>query len=130
PDVAEVRPTRSAPGRLWVDKASAVGTVVSGRIVDLSPRLIAGRLPAADADEVLVSELTLYEVGVRDDSQLEAMLGQPVRLEVGAVRTAQPMALLRALTGRSPADRLSLGQSRALEKLTAELPESLDKFDL
>jgi putative ABC transport system permease protein len=130
PDVAEVRATRSAPGRLWVNKDSAVGTVVSGRIVNLSPRVIAGRLPADDADEVLVSELTLYEVGVRDDSQLEEILGQPVRVEVGAIRTAQPMALLRALTGRSPTDHLSFGQSKALEKLTTQLPNSLDKFDL
>src|SRR5207237_803243 len=84
PDVAEVRASLSGPGRLWVDKESAVGMVVLGRVVDLSPRLIAGRLPDPDAEEVLVSEFVLYETGVRDDSQVQAILGQRVRLDVGA----------------------------------------------
>ena len=46
------------------------------------------------------------------------------------MRNAQPMALARALTGWVPRDELSRGQSRALEKVTAALPEMLDKFDL
>jgi putative ABC transport system permease protein len=130
PDVEEVRATRNVPGRVWVGDRSALGTVVAGRVADLTPRLIAGRLPDPDADEVLISEFTLYELGVRDDAQLEAFVGQSIQLDVGGVRIAQPISLARALTGRMNSDDLSRGQSKALEKLTAALPRSLDKFDL
>ncbi|HJZ55458.1 MAG TPA: ABC transporter permease [Gemmataceae bacterium] len=131
PDVREVRAARSTQGRIWVNSHSAVGLVVAGRVADLAPRVIAGRLPDPEADEMLVSEFTLYEAGVRDDTELEALVGQSIQVDAGGVRTAQPMALARALTGRSPIDeQLSLGQSKALEKLTAVLPDSLDKLDL
>lgn len=130
PDVEEVRATRNSPGRVWLGERSAMGTVVAGRTTDLSPRLIAGRLPNPDADELLISEFTLYQLGVRDDAQIEAILGRPIALEAGGVRLAQPMALARALTGRNSTDDLSRGQANALKKLTDALPHALDTFDL
>ncbi len=130
PDVLEVRATRTAPGRVWYRDRSAVGQVVAGRTRDLSSRLIFGRLAEPDTDEVVISELTLYELGVRDDAQIEALLGQPLQVVAGGLRNAPPMALARALTGRNSPDDLSRGQSLALEKLTASLPNALDKFNL
>ena len=131
PEVKEVRTLRSAAGRVWLGERSAPGSTVTGKLGSLSERLIAGRLPEReDAAEVVISEFALYELGIRDDAQIEAVLGRTVQLDVGGVRNAQPMALARALTGRLPGDDLSRTQAIALAKLTEQLPTSLDKFEL
>ena len=85
PGVAEVRTYRTGDGRLWLDtadKPAAVSTV-SGRLDDLTPRLIAGRLPASGESEVVVSEFALYQLGVRDDADIERAIGREVRLDIG-----------------------------------------------
>lgn len=132
PDVAEVRTFRSADGRVTApgSEKPVIGFTVSGPLTDLQSRLIAGRLPAPDAKEIIVSELVLYDLGRGDDEDLERSLGLPVRLEVGGVRNAPPLALARALTGHLPGDELTAAQIAVLEKLVAALPGKLDAFDL
>jgi putative ABC transport system permease protein len=131
PDVSEVRTVRSDSGRAWLGDRSATGFVVAGKLAPLADRLIVGRLPESDdAPEVVVSEFTLYELGVRDDAQLEAVLGKPLQVDIGGVRNAPPMALAMALTGRALSDDLSRAQALALAKLSGQLPKALDKFDL
>src|SRR5205823_3675919 len=129
----EVRTYRTGEGRLWADTADkpAPVLVTSGPLADLAPRLIVGRLPASpDADEVVVSEFALYQLGVRDDDELDAVLGRAVRLDVGGFRNAQPLALARALIGQKPPEELTRGQMQALEKITHSLPQKIDLFDL
>jgi putative ABC transport system permease protein len=130
PGVSEVRTFRVGTGRAWAADRSAPGTVAAGRLGALEPRLLAGRLPRDGAAEVLVSEFILYELGVRDEAGFAAAVGRPVRVEVGGVKNAQPLALARALTGRPPDDYLTGPQERALAKLTAALPGALDQFPL
>jgi putative ABC transport system permease protein len=131
PEVREVRTTRSSGGRVWLGEHSAPGMVVAGNLSSLGDRLVAGHLPeTGDAREAVVSEFTLYELGIDSDSGFEAALGRTVSIDVGVVRNAQPMALARALTGRFPGDDLSRSQAFALHRLTEQLPGSLDKFDL
>ncbi|MDB5308130.1 MAG: hypothetical protein JWO38_2332 [Gemmataceae bacterium] len=131
PDVNEVRTYHTETGRAWLGDRSATGQVVAGRLGGLADRLTAGRLPESpDAAEVVLSEFTLYELGVCDDADLEAVIGKRLQVDVGGVQNAQPMALARALLGRLPGDDLSRAQALALAKLTAALPKSLDKFDL
>jgi len=131
PDVKEVRTVRSAAGRAWLGERSALGSAIAGRLGSISDRVIAGRLPESDdANEVVISEFALYELGVRSDADLEAAIGRTVTIDVGGVQNAQPMALARALTGRMPGDDLSRSQAMALAKLAEQLPKSLDKFDL
>lgn len=133
PGVAEVRTFTVGNGRLWLDAAEkpAPALVVSGPLVDLAPRLIAGRLPASpDADEVVVSEFVLYQLGVRDDAELEKGLGREVRLDVGGVRNAQPLALAQSLLGRRPTEELTRVQMLALARLLAVLPTKLDALGL
>ncbi|HVL14163.1 MAG TPA: ABC transporter permease [Gemmata sp.] len=132
PDVEEVRTFRAGDGRI-----STAGTVrpasaftVAGPLADLRPRLLAGRLPEAGAKEIILSELALYDLGFRDDADLDAILGQEVVLSVGGVRNAPPMAVALALLGRLPVDELSLAQMAILERLARELPDRLDAFDL
>jgi putative ABC transport system permease protein len=132
PEVTEVRTYRSSRGRAWLGDHSTPAFVVAGRLGGLENRLIAGRLPASDeAAEVVLSEFVLYELGVRDDADLEAALGRAVQVDAGAMLGAPPLALARALTGRSlDDDPMTRPQAEALEKLTSALPNALDKFDL
>jgi putative ABC transport system permease protein len=130
PDVSEVRVVRSASGRAWVHDRSVPAFVTAGKLNALAPRLIAGGLPA-DGAGVLLSELTLYDLGVRDDAALDAAIGTPVQVDVGgAGGHAAPLALARALAGWVPTDDLTRSQALALGRLTAVLPRSLDKLDL
>lgn len=133
PGVAEVRTYNSGGGHLWADgtdKPVSVSTT-SGPLAELAPRLIAGRLPdAPDADQVVVSEFTLYQLGICDDDDLERMINRPVRLEIGGVRNAPSFALARALIGHQPQEELTRGQMRVLEKITTALPRKIDAFDL
>lgn len=130
PDVKEVRTVRSASGRIWFGERSASGSAVAGNLGSIAERLIAGRLPEDDANEVVVSEFALYELGVNNDADLEAVLGQKVQVDVGGMNSSQPLALARALTGRLPGDDLSRSQALALARIAEQLPKSLDKFDL
>ena len=133
PGVSEVRTFRTGEGRLWADTSDVPAPVfsVSGKLDDLAPRLIAGRLPAAPgADEVVVSEFALYQLGVRDDLALGGAIGRTVRLEVGAVRNSSPLAMARALLGQRPPEELTWNQLHVLEKLRTSLPSRLDAFDL
>jgi putative ABC transport system permease protein len=133
PDVAEGRTFRAGEGRLWIDTAEkpTPAFTASGPLADLAPRLMAGRLPESpDANEVVVSEFALYQLGIRDDADLESAIGRTVKLEVGGVRNAQPLALARALIGQKPPEELTRGQMQALEKLTTALPQKIDQFDL
>ena len=132
PDVAEVRTFRTDTGRVWLGDRSAQGLTAAGRLGGLRDRVLFGQLPRTDdAAEVVLSEFTLYELGVRDDAAVAAAIGQRVQLDVGGgVRNAQPIALARALTGRLPDEQFSRGQAIALGKLAAALPNSLDSFDL
>ncbi|HVL14380.1 MAG TPA: ABC transporter permease [Gemmata sp.] len=132
PGVREVRTYRVAPGRLAVESAARPATVdvTAGALTELEPRFLAGGLPAPGAREVVVSELALYDLGLRDDADLAAAVGLPVRLEVGGVRNTQPVALALALTGRVPSENLTAAQQVVLEKLAAALPGKLDLLDL
>lgn len=116
PDVTEVRVTRTAAGRVWLHDRSAAGFVVSGKLDPLTPRLLAGGLPADDSGVVL-SELVLYDLGVRDDAALAAAVGSPVQVDAGGTNTAPPFALARALAGWLPTDDLTRPQALALSRL-------------
>jgi len=132
-DVSEVRTYHSGDGRVWLDTSSTPASVFasSGKLDDLRPRLLAGQLPAADgADEIVLSEFALYQLGIRDDADLEKVIGRTVKLEVGGVRNSQSLALARALIGRRPPEELTRGQLEVLDKLTTALPQKLDAFDL
>ena len=132
PGVSEVRTFRTGDGTAWVAPARTLVPVstVGGPLADLAPRLIAGRLPAPDAKEVVVSEFVLYLLGFRGDAEVEAAVGRPLELVVGGVRNEPSLALLRALLGRKPPEELTPEQVAALKKLTDALPKKIDAFDL
>lgn len=128
PDVAEVRVVRSSAGRAWLADRSAPAAVVAAKLDALTPRLIAGQLPT-DESGVVLTELALYDLGVRDDAAVVAALGAPVQVDVGTA-AAPPFALARALAGWLPTDDLSRAQAGALARLAGALPKSIDRLDL
>jgi putative ABC transport system permease protein len=133
PGVAEIRTYRTGDGRVWIDSADkpAPAFTVSGRLDDLAPRLIAGQLPSTrDSNEIVVSEFVLYQLGIRDDADIERAIGRTVKLEVGGVKQDQSLSLARVLLGQKPPEELTRGQVQALEKLTTALPKKIDAFDL
>ncbi|HEV3438187.1 MAG TPA: FtsX-like permease family protein [Gemmata sp.] len=133
PDVVEVRTFRNSEARVMAAGAakSVSGFAVTGQLADLQTRLIAGHLPASDgAKEVVLSELVLYDLGWHSDADLERAIGMPVRVVVGGIRNAPPLALARILTGRIPGEEMTAAQAELLEKLTTALPHKLDLFDL
>lgn len=132
PGVAEVRTFRTSEAQVWTKDSEKPGTgfAVSGQLADVQPRLIAGRLPVENANEVLLSELVLYDLGFRSDAELERALGQPARIVVGGVSSSPPLALARVLTGRNYGDEITAAQAMVLEKLSTVLPQKLDAFDL
>jgi putative ABC transport system permease protein len=130
PDVTEVITWHSSTGRVWLGERGRDGLVVSGRVhaPSMVARLVAGRLPDPDADEVLVSEYLLYELGARDDAQLAELLGRPLRVEVGGLGGSKHFNLARSL-GVIPGS-LTAAQDQILEKMAVQLPTAVDKFDL
>ncbi|AMV23819.1 ABC transporter permease YtrF precursor [Gemmata sp. SH-PL17] len=133
PGVAEIRTYRTGDGRVWIDSSEtpASALCVSGRLDDLAPRLLAGRLPSApNAEEIVVSEYALYQLGIRDDADLERAVGRTVKLDVGGVKQSQATTMARAMLGPLPAGELTRGQVQVLEKIAAALPKKLSAFDL
>ncbi len=131
PGVAEVRTFRTGDGRVTGASTVPPVSVVSGPLADLTPRLIAGRLPASpDAREIVVSEFTLYLLGFHSDADLERALNQPLELVVGGVKNEPSFAMLRALLGRKPPEEMTPDQMKVLKKLTDALPKKIDSFDL
>jgi putative ABC transport system permease protein len=133
PDVAEVRSYHAGEAEVTAPGSAklAESTAVSGELAGLQPRLLAGRLPASpDANEVVVSEMVLYDLGRGDDADLEGSLGMQVHLEVGGVRNSPERALARVLTGRAPGHDLTAPQTAALKNLRSTLLANLDHFNL
>ncbi|HSQ57715.1 MAG TPA: ABC transporter permease, partial [Gemmata sp.] len=109
----------------------AIADVAAGPLSELKPRLLSGALPSStEAREIVVSELVLYDLGLTDDEELDRAIGLPVRLDIGGVRNAPPLALARALTGRLSGQDITVAQQAALEKLRAAIPEKLGHFAL
>jgi putative ABC transport system permease protein len=133
PDVVQIRTFRNSDARVMAAGAEKPvnGFAVTGPIDDLHSRLIAGHMPASDGSkQVLLSELVLYDLGWHSDADLHRAIGMPVRVVIGGVRNAPPLALARILTGRIPGEEMTAAQAIVLEKLATQLPQKLDMFDL
>ncbi|MFL5240650.1 MAG: ABC transporter permease [Gemmataceae bacterium] len=93
-----------------------------------SKRLIAGAfLQSNEGRGVVVSEYLLYRMGITSESDVQEVLGKPVRLEFRGYQRS-PMALVNLLNPGT--DKVSLEESQVLEKVIRQLPTSLEKLDL
>jgi putative ABC transport system permease protein len=130
PDVTGTVTVHGSPGTVRLGGVTRDAYVVALRTDPaVAKRLVAGRLPAADtADECLVSEFLLYDLGAVDEAAVAGQVGKPLRVVVGGANNAKHLGLARLL-GVGTRD-LTPGQEAALERVTAELPAAIDKLDL
>jgi putative ABC transport system permease protein len=136
PDVAEVRTFRNGYGQLWVGERHTGGALFGGRLDYFDPpldtRLLHGRLPNPDSPtEAAVSEMLLYEVGLRTDAELAAAVGKTVRVVVGRSEFERAGSLASLLSsGGDVQEAVTKSQMETLNKIVAQLPGKIDTFDL
>lgn len=130
PDVEGVETWHYQFGSFRVgDGKARDAAVVGGASLDratIRDRVVAGRLP--NPDECLVSETALYELGVRDDAGVEAVLGRPLTLTIGGAANRESLGLAMVL-GVKPAE-LTAAQEGLLAKVAGKLPDAVDRLDL
>ncbi len=137
PDVLEVRSHDTFRAQFIRDDRQTRGELFAGASVGIKPtlesRLIAGRMPASpDANEMVVSEFCLYELGIRDDAELEACLGTNLQFVLGKPENDSGLSLAKLLT-KSQSDlntELSRTQTQTMEKIVQQLPKHIDAFEL
>jgi len=93
----------------------------------LKKRLVAGSmLPNNDDKAILIHELLLYDLGVRDDAAVESIIGSKVTVEVANAQRGMPALFIFNI----PSGVMSVEETALLEKATRMLPKALDRLDL
>ena len=137
PHVDRVIPTiRNTAFAMLGNKVEPVG-FSSGRPDDehLRKRIIAGRtFDAPDQRAVVVSEMYAYHMGLVNDSDLEQLVGKPLRLELRSQKD-EPGFNLSINSVKMPRNQRrpsqeSRDEQAALGQLAAQLPGALDRLDL
>ncbi|HEY2784930.1 MAG TPA: ABC transporter permease [Fimbriiglobus sp.] len=131
PDVEDVFTTRTDQGKLGIGDQTISALIYAGRLDPFDPgsRLVAGRLPAS-ADEILISEMTAFQLGLYTDAEVNGILGKEVQVSVGA-KGQKGAFLFSALTrpGAVPGP-WTRSQEELMDKLADKLPAALEKLDL
>ena len=128
--VTSVRPLVQISGKIIRGK-HAEDTLITSADFDsarLRARLVAGRMPSAEDDQVaVVSESLLYFLGIRSDAEMEQALGQKVRIEY-RVGGRSPHLLLLLLQ----ADTTAVGpdEEKVLDKVLTQLPKAIERMNL
>lgn len=128
--VRSVKPLVYMAGELFLGKKGQhVSTLaIAPEDAHVIERLVAGTMyPNESCKEAVISELVLYELGVRDDEQVDEILGKELEL-VHHMGAAPRYSLMSALQLGSA--NLSAAQSKVLEKVSTQLPEALLKLNL
>jgi ABC-type lipoprotein release transport system permease subunit len=106
-----VVPVHYAAGRARLNqKFEDVRAVALPADTPLGPWIVAGRLlTSGDARAALVNEFLLYRLGIRDDAEVQRVLGQKLCLEYPShPRTAgSPLAIANGSAGTPPQDIVS-----------------------
>jgi putative ABC transport system permease protein len=91
-------------------------------------RLVAGSyFTSADARAVLINEVLLFVWGIRDDAEVQGVVGKKVRLEYNSERPA-PNLLLALLNPDE--HKVSLADEKVLQRVARQLPAALDHLEL
>ena len=117
-------------GRAMVNGQTALANIQAARTdnVALPHRMVAGGMfPSNDSRGILVHEFLLYELGIRSDAEVNAIIGKPIRLEISN-SSHSPSLLLFLLQAKS--DTLSPEELQTLEKVVRQLPTAIDRLDL
>ena len=110
------------------DKVEGV-QIVSARPTDeaLRHRIVAGRtFDSTTQRAVVISEFLAYRLGMTNDSDVDGLIGKPLRLEFRTFNPRQGLVIYLM----KPAAAQSRELRAALDKVTAQLPGALAKLDL
>jgi putative ABC transport system permease protein len=126
--VASVIPQYPIGGQAsWGDHLAEVRLAAGIDRNHLAGRLVAGELFRSDDEQaVLVHEVLLYRWGLADDTALENLIGQRLRVELGGDQRRQQLV---GLLG-GDASKLAAGDRQALDKALKQLPNVLAQLDL
>lgn len=114
--------------------------ILKGRLLDancvaltsaperLNALLVAGRIPAADGMEVALHEYLLYNLGVRDDAALQAVLGQELIIEFTGSKQRRPELLLSLFN--ADASQITEAELQILGKARDLLPQAIAQMPL
>jgi putative ABC transport system permease protein len=130
PNVEAVNPGFFEQGRLALGERSITAGIRPAPVTQrsLSNQLVAGAIPSSDDSRaVLVHEFLLYQLGIRDDADIERAIGKSVRLEIYNHRTT-PRTLLALFDAQ--ASTLTAEENRLLMKAVQQLPAALDKIEM
>ena len=129
PHVAQVIPDVADRGFALLKNRSEAMMLRSVRPDDevRRQRVVAGRFFETPDDRgVLVSEFLAYQLGLTSDAEINALVGQSIRLEFAAARPETGFFVyLRKATGT-----LTREEQGAVAKVAVQLPGMLDKLDL
>jgi putative ABC transport system permease protein len=131
PHVTSVTPGLSWSGLAILDRQSQTGMIVTASPDDrgLPRRLVAGRFfEPGETEGVLVSEYLAYRWGMKDESEVNSLLGKSARLEIRQGRMPGAMQLLSLLNVAG--QELTAEQRRVLERLVGKVPEALAKMEM
>jgi len=103
--------------------------LAAGRIdrPTIADRIVLGRMPK-EADELLVSEALLYDLGVRSEAEFAALIGRKLTLTVGEAHDRTPFAAA-SLLGLRVTD-LTQVQEDLLAKVALLLKDSIEELAL
>lgn len=134
PDVEEVRTYRTDFSQVTFGETRRPGMVYAGRLDDFEPslesHLLWGRMPNPKQDEVVLSELLLYRLGLKTDEQMKTVVGQKARLTLGQAEFARGNTLAALLSPEGRRDEVTRGQAEVLDRIARQLPQHIDKFEL
>lgn len=135
PDVQDVIAYRVQYAQLTLGERRGGGLVYAGRLDDFEPpldsHLLFGRGPnPAAADEAVVSEYALYNLGLKTDEQMRAAVGQKLRVVLGVGEFAKAGSVAALLAPGAAQEEVSRTQAEILDKIARQLPQQIDKFDL
>jgi putative ABC transport system permease protein len=131
PDVETVNTARVDQARVVMQGRQRTASVYAGRfsVLDIPPRLVAGRVPRENsANEAVVSERLLFEMGIKTDAEIEAALGQEFTVTFGGFGNAG-QRLMQTLGG-SDATVESAAAQTALDRIAADLPTMIQSMKL
>ncbi len=129
PHVQSLVPLVYNGGFAMLGKKSEFVQMVSARPKDevMSRRIVAGRFfEDASQREVVLSEFLAYRLGVVNDTELEDLIGKPLRLEFRS-QVSQGGVGIYIMKQQGT---VTLEERDALDKVQARLPGSLEKLDL
>jgi putative ABC transport system permease protein len=100
----------------------------AGEDPEFRKRVVVGRtFDSEDERSVLLSEMFAHRIGLIDDSDLDQVIGKPLRVEIRGQEAGPSFSVFLTDRSRAGANR---NEQAALRQIAWQIPEMLDRFSL